>query len=236
MNLSGISQDATPLYVARARKLATTDYPYLRLHSCGSDLTFSDVYHTWRKFFDAFSDSSTDAQNGSTLMNNDQILTDLLRREGGLENDPADPGGVTNYGLTIKSLSEYYGHDVTAKDVENLTAPVARAIYADMYIDKPGFNKIRQDNIRALLVDCAVNNGRGRAIKWLQHAVGAVEDGVLGDRTVASIEGRIIREVYYGILKQRYACYAALPSVNPKLMKFLGGWIKRANEFLGVNV
>lgn len=166
------------------------------------------------------------------MPNNDQILTDLLRREGGLSDDPADPGGLTNFGLTTASLSEYYGRTVGANEVETLTAAVARTIYADMYIEKPGFNKVDIDCIRALLVDCAVNNGRGRAIKWLQTALNVVPDGAIGPRTVAAMDGMLWATVYYKVLSQRFACYADLPRANPKLLKFLPGWINRANEFI----
>jgi lysozyme family protein len=165
------------------------------------------------------------------MPNNDQILTDILRREGGLSNDPADPGGLTNFGLTTACLSEYYGRTVGANEVETLTAAVARTIYADMYIEKPGFNLISVECLRGLLVDSAVNNGRGRAIKWLQTALGVVPDGVLGPRTIAALTGNW-GDIYYKVLRQRFECYSDLPRVNAKLMKFLPGWIKRANEFV----
>ena len=180
---------------------------------------------------------STPVQKESlNVNNNDQILTDILRREGGFVDDADDPGGPTNFGLTIPALSEYYGRPVGAHEVETLTAGIARVIYADLYIEKPGFNLIRNDYIRALVVDCGVNNGRGRAIKWLQHAVGAVADGVFGPRTVAALEGRVIRSVYYDILKQRYSAYADLVKSKSVLVKFLPGWMARANEFLGASV
>lgn len=199
------------------------------------DNTISSHVYQWAKLqSDLYAQFgfSTNSHERTTMLDNDQILTDLLRREGGLSDDPDDPGGFTNFGLTTKSLSEYYGRPVGANEVETLTAAVARTIYADMYIEKPGFNLIGVQCIRALLVDSAVNNGRARATKWLQTALGVVPDGVIGPRTAKAMEGMLWADVYYKVLHQRFACYAELPRSNPKLLKFLPGWINRANEFV----
>lgn len=164
---------------------------------------------------------------------NDEILTAILVAEGGLENDPDDPGGITNFGITIKSLTEFYGHEAFARDIQLLTPAMARVVYEELYIKRPGFDQIWDATLRELLVDCGVNNGRERTIKWLQRAVGVVEDGKLGARTLQGVNGHGLSKVFYSVLAQRYECYAALPVTNPKLIKYLRGWIRRANRFLG---
>jgi lysozyme family protein len=41
--------------------------------------------------------------------------------------------------------------------------------------------------IRYAVFDAAVNSGPGTSVRWLQEAVGATPDGVLGPKTLAAI-------------------------------------------------
>ena len=61
----------------------------------------------------------------------EQILDDILRREGGYVNHPADRGGPTNFGITAQTLGSWrkLGRPATAAEVQALTEPEARAIY-----------------------------------------------------------------------------------------------------------
>lgn len=161
----------------------------------------------------------------------DDIITSILKREGAFVDDPDDPGGITNYGITVKSLSEHRGHPATADDIRRLTPSDARAFYYEMYIVKPGFDKLPMV-IAPIVIDCGVNNGRERATKWLQQAVGVVPDGKLGPRTLAALNGVVTKNVVHSIIRIRMDAYVDLALANSKLMKFLKGWTRRALEFM----
>jgi lysozyme family protein len=88
-----------------------------------------------------------------------------------------------------------------------------------------------------LVADCAVNDGT-RGIKWLQAAVGTVPDGVIGPKTVAAMQPRLVlptanwRLVFVAVLKARFKFYASIVQNNSSQVEFLGGWISRSCEFL----
>src|SRR5947209_7192885 len=98
----------------------------------------------------------------------DPIIERILANEGGFVNDPADAGGVTNFGVTIPALSLYRGHMCTADDIRNLTRDEAAQLYTKNYINAPGFNRIINVAIRTAAVDAAVLFGAPRVIKALQ--------------------------------------------------------------------
>ena len=73
-----------------------------------------------------------------------QIAKDILAREGGYVNDPDDPGGATNHGVTVHTMRRL-GLDLTgdgivdSKDVQVLTRR-ALQIFIDHYFQGPGLN------------------------------------------------------------------------------------------------
>ena len=100
----------------------------------------------------------------------DSILDDILRREGGYVNHPADRGGATNFGITAQTLGAWrkLGRAATAAEVQALTETEARAIYRQQYITGPGFETIAHPALLHLLVDAGVHSGPKRAVQWLQ--------------------------------------------------------------------
>lgn len=163
-------------------------------------------------------------------MTNDEIIDRILTEEGGYVNDPVDPGGATNFGITQATLSEVRGHPADAVEVAALTEADARAIYLQRYIVEPGFDNVLDGKLRWLLVDCAVNNGRGRAVRWLQNAIGVKADGVLGPQTIGRLA--IAPSPYYKVCAERVRAYARLVVQNHPLVKFLAGWMNRAAMFI----
>lgn len=136
-------------------------------------------------------------------------LAHVLKHEGGFVNDPADPGGATNHGITIKTLAAARGESVTVQDVRDLSRDEAETIYRERY-----WTPCRCDELPPALdlmvFDCAVNQGPGRAIRFLQEAVGVRADGVIGPVTLkaardsepgaAECEYAARRMVHYGSL------------------------------------
>ena len=135
----------------------------------------------------------------------DQILDDLIRREGGYVHDPVDRGGPTKYGITQRTLRAWRGQAVTAEDVRRLTTAEARAIYRRRYVDDPGFARL-PDPLRAQVVDNGVLSGPRQAVKDLQRAIGGVTvDGQLGPKTRAALRRRGVRAVHARLLQVRAA-------------------------------
>jgi lysozyme family protein len=67
-------------------------------------------------------------------MTDDAIISEVLAREGGYVDHPADRGGPTNFGITLATLADFVGHPVTASDVRLLDETTARTIYRSRYI------------------------------------------------------------------------------------------------------
>jgi lysozyme family protein len=122
-------------------------------------------------------------------MNNnfEKCLEMLLVHEGGFVNHPEDPGGMTNLGVTKKVWEEWVGHDVSEKEMRNLTPLMVAPLYKRKYWDA-----CRADDLISGLdycvFDVSVNSGVGRAIKLLQQTVGATPDGGYGSITAALVK------------------------------------------------
>ena len=176
-------------------------------------------------------------------MTEDQILDELIRREGGsrFTNRSADNGGPTKYGITLATLREERGAYASAADVENLTEAQAREIYRRRYIRRPGFDKIKDARLREFLVDYFVNGGP--VVKDFQRAVGAAPDGKIGPETLARYEASNRTEVYAAMLRSRLGWYVTCVLSDPAVKRFrasrpdtdlenLRGWMNRLGEFL----
>jgi lysozyme family protein len=108
----------------------------------------------------------------------DEAFKLLIGHEGDLSNDPNDPGGLTRYGVSQRSYPNV--------DIKSLTLDEAKSIYKRDY-----WNALQMEHlpeaIRFDLFDMAVNSGVSQAVKTLQRAVGAGEDGKLGPVTIAAM-------------------------------------------------
>lgn len=164
----------------------------------------------------------------------DTILDDILRREGGYVNHPADRGGPTNFGITAQTLGSWrkLGRPATATEVQALTEMEARAIYRQQYITAPGFETITNPALLHLLVDAAVHSGPKRAVQWLQSALGVTADGVIGPKTRAAL-AQADKGVLCGkVLGQRLRHLGRLITNDPKQSAFAAGWMNRMAEFV----
>ena len=117
----------------------------------------------------------------------------VVGAEGGFSNDAADPGNWTG-GRCGSGRCEGTKFGVSAAayptvPIANLTIGDAQSIYLRDYWE-PIQGDALPPPLALLVFDAAVNNGTGRAIQWLQQAVGASVDGVLGAHTMAAIDAR----------------------------------------------
>jgi lysozyme family protein len=154
--------------------------------------------------------------------NFESVLAHVLEHEGGYVNHPSDPGGRTNKGVTQKVWEEWVGHDVDEKTMRGLTVEMVAPLYKAKYWDKVKGDDL-PSGVDYVVFDAAVNSGPGRAVKWLQACVGVEQDGGIGPKTLAAVNGfnRYALIDDYG--KRRLSFLMDLPHWNT----FKGGWSKR---------
>lgn len=140
-----------------------------------------------------------------------------LRWEGSeFEDDPDDAGGATKFGIDSRSHP--------GVDIRHLTRDGAIAIYHNEY-----WNKMRCEELPSpvaeVVFDIGVNNGTGRAAKWLQREVGTEPDGVIGPFTIEATNLKDPREVAMHLALRRDAFYEEI--ARGRQAKFLNGWLNR---------
>ena len=115
----------------------------------------------------------------------DKAISEVFEWEGGYTNDAADPGGPTNWGITIIDARMYWKSDATAADVRAMPKSVASEIYVKHYADPVKYDLLPAGVDYAVL-DYGINSGISRAAKVLQRITGATVDGKIGLATVAA--------------------------------------------------
>lgn len=170
-------------------------------------------------------------------MTDEAIIDAILRREGSaFTNRPEDRGGPTKWGITLATLKRWRGPQAGRDALEDLSEAEARTIYRRLYLERPGFDRVRDESLRGLLVDAAVLHGQAAAVRWLQASLGGVAvDGVVGPATLRAVDAldeHETRGLRKRFLARRYRAFAALVARDPAQAVFLEGWVARANEFL----
>ncbi|MGI3184603.1 holin-associated N-acetylmuramidase [Nioella aestuarii] len=179
-----------------------------------------------------------------------QIASEIVDREGGYVNDPNDPGGATNYGVTIHTMRRLGldldgDGDVDEADVRALPRERAVEIFIEHYYLRPRIAQL-PEALQPTVFDMQVNAG-SNAVRILQRllrdmGLEIVVDGVIGPQTAAAAQtaydsagqrlvdayGIARRNFYYGIGDRRPASrrYATRRDGGK------GGWIRRAETFI----
>lgn len=180
-----------------------------------------------------------------------RALAEVLRHEGGFADHPKDPGGATNFGVTQRVYDAWRkDEDRHPRSVRYITQPEVAAIYRERYWVGPGSPSVLaaadKPTLAIVSFDWAVNAGLTRSTWYTQSAVGAIPDGIWGDRTLDAIRraddaGAAARYVYLRMLHYRTRCgdmmasvelgKAGLSRVAPKPREdqrvFLKGWLAR---------
>lgn len=150
-------------------------------------------------------------------------LKHVLKFEGGYSDHPKDPGGATNFGITIGVLGEFRGAPVTKHDVRILTLAEASRIYRSRY-----WNAVSCDQLPAGLdlavFDCAVNQGVGRAARFLQIAARVKTDGIVGPLTLNAVSTARQAPLLCEFMAYRMRSYGLLKSL---FLTFGLGWSRR---------
>lgn len=138
----------------------------------------------------------------------EKALEFTLKWEGGFVNNPNDPGGATNKGITLGTYRDYMkDNSLTADDLKRITDTTVLDIYRRRYWNVCNCDSL---DLRTAIVvfDTAVNCGPRRASEWLK---GREKDP-------------------YRIIEDRNIHYLNIISKNPKLEVFKKGWFNRTND------
>lgn len=174
-----------------------------------------------------------------------------LEHEGGYVNDPVDPGGATNYGISLRWLKQAgeldldgdalpdgdldFDGDIDADDIRALTRPKAISLYYHHWWAPAGYDTF-PGLIAAKTFDLAVNMGSRQGHKLLQRSLnrqdcGLVVDGLVGPKTRAALQ-RFHNDpepIFVGICQEAEAFYLALIARRPAFSKYRRGWLRRAH-------
>lgn len=159
----------------------------------------------------------------------------VLPHEGRRSNDPNDPGGATDYGISLRFLRaqglDLDGDgDIDAEDVWSLDGHpelVAR-LYRQFFWGAVHGDQLLDQAVATKIFDTAVNVGPGRAIRLAQAAAGVDVDGVLGPQTFRALISLDRGELLARVCAEQLAYYRAIVAHRPDAAEYLSGWTKRA--------
>lgn len=166
------------------------------------------------------------------------VLAAVFAHEGGYVNDLRDPGGETNYGITV-AVARDYGY---TGPMRNLTKETASNIYLSNYINKPGYGELitLSPAVGQKVVDAAVNTGTARSSRWLQTALNSYSRGGL-DYPQLTVDGKVgagTNAAYAALQKKRgkvKACELVIKAIDTQqgqhymslthLSQYTAGWM-----------
>lgn len=138
----------------------------------------------------------------------------ILSHEGGYVNNPADPGGETQWGIAKRSYPTV--------NIKTLTREGAKAIYLRDFWT-PVASKINDPALCFQVLDAAVNHGIGNSIRFLQRALGVADDGAFGPTSIAALSARDPHDVHLLFMAERFEFWAKLKAFDT----FGRGWVNR---------
>ena len=165
----------------------------------------------------------------------------LLKHEGGYVNDPVDPGGATNKGVTLATFRQcaqsLLGIEPSLDNLRALTDAQAGTIYKALYWDKVRGDQIASQPLANIVFDFQVNAGANasRLLQRVLNTLGAspqiAVDGAIGAGTLAALAKADTVAVYTAYKQGRKDYYTNLVKQRPPLAKFLKGWLARVDSF-----
>ncbi|CAN5118689.1 hypothetical protein BH11PSE10_BH11PSE10_09220 [soil metagenome] len=169
----------------------------------------------------------------------EQMIDDILQREGGFVNHPNDRGGPTNFGITLRTLAAWRSPlPVDVPDVRNLRIDEARQIYRGNYFTRPKIDQLPA-LIQPVMFDMSINHGPAAAIKLLQQVLNDKGracgiDGGIGDETLRCAEAACKafgKDLVNALVAKRISLFEKIVAGDESQRVFLAGWLNRAKEF-----
>ena len=167
----------------------------------------------------------------------------ILEHEGGYANHKNDPGGATNYGISLRYLKkrgdlvgDFDGDgDVDADDIAAMTLAQAKQVYQTGFWEPNRLQVVESQMVATKIFDMCVNMGSKQAWKIAQRACGAVgkpltDDGIVGPNTLAAVNSlaHFDYELVIKIREFQKTFYTRIMKKRPKLQSFSLGWYRRA--------
>jgi len=178
----------------------------------------------------------------------DKALDFLFPHEGGLVDDPDDPGGTTKFGVSLRWLARAGlldlngdGHpdgdidldgDIDADDIRGLTRATAGWLYRRHWWDRYDYDDL-PPAIAVKTFDLSVNMGARQAHRCLQRAVRAcwwplADDGLIGPKTRSAIAAAPPEPLLSAFCSEAAGFYRQLAATDSRRTKYLDGWLNRA--------
>jgi uncharacterized protein (TIGR02594 family) len=163
-----------------------------------------------------------------------QALAHVLAMEGGWSDDPFDPGGPTNKGITLADYARERRVTVTAENFAALKAElrsIPDRLVRDIYLTRywrPARCPDMPPSLALMHFDAAVNQGVSGAARMLQQALAVDIDGEIGPITLGAARTKPLRtsiETYADIRRRRYRALA-------HFWRFGRGWLRRVDATL----
>lgn len=144
----------------------------------------------------------------------DIAIDRVLSHEGGYVNDPADPGGETQWGISKRSYPTLNIRSLSRADAVKLyRRDFWQAAKCDQLPAAIGFQ----------MLDAAVNHGMGNPARWLQRSAGVADDGAVGPMTLAAVRMANQNDLLLRFNAERLEFYASLST----FARFGKGWTRR---------
>ena len=157
--------------------------------------------------------------------NFDKAFDFVMKSEGGYVNNPKDPGGETNLGVTKAAWSTWPKRPIQSGEMAKLQLSDVKPFYKALYWDKAYCPQL-PTGLDYCLFDAAVNMGVGQAIRLLQKSLGCVPDGVIGPNTMKAINDAKPEDLIDKFSAQKEMFYRSLATFNV----FGKGWINRVAQ------
>lgn len=154
---------------------------------------------------------------GYTMSIYERALDFVFQMEGGYSNDPKDPGGETNFGISKRRYPQ--------EDIAHMTRDRAAQLYRKDFWEYCHCDEI-PDKLAIVLFDAAVNQGETGAVKMLQIALGMPVDGIMGPETITATF-KAGETIVRRLLAQRMARYTRTILGKPSQEIWLENWARR---------
>jgi len=159
------------------------------------------------------------------IQNFEYSLAQVLKSEGGYVNNPKDPGGETNMGVTKAAWSTWLKRPIANGEMAKLTHADIIPFYKALYWDKSYCNQL-PTGIDYMVFDASVNMGVGQSIRLLQKSLGCVADGVIGNITMKAINDADVKTLIDKLSAQKEMFYRSLGT----FATFGKGWLARVQQ------
>lgn len=144
--------------------------------------------------------------------------------EGGFVNDPHDPGGATNKGITLATFRTVYGKNKTVSDLKKMSLAQWEYIFQKYFWNKWKADNIKDQWVAYLVVDWLWNSG-SYGITKVQKYLGLKVDGIVGEKTINKINSIDGKTLFIKLWKLRESFIRSLRQFE----RYGKGWLRRLN-------